>query len=176
MGLPVRNTKTLGTQVIDWLNAKQKLAPFQRRFIRGAFRPGIDTAVLSGPRGLGKSSLSGEILSAALSPDGPLHEPGAENILVASSLDQARAVFKFLRARCPADAGFRYQDAGQRVSVKHVASGTRVRVASSDAKRAFGIVGARIVVGDEPGTWQERGGALMYRCAEQRAAERMPCC
>ena len=44
----------------------------------------------------------------------------------------------------------------------HKATNTRVRVASSDAKRAFGIVGARLVVGDEPAAWQERGGAMMF--------------
>ena len=54
---------------------------FNARFIRGAFAPGIDKAVLFGPRGLGKSSLSGELLAAALDPDGPLFEAGGESIL-----------------------------------------------------------------------------------------------
>ena len=62
--------------VIDWLSARQPLAPFQRRFIRGAFRPGIDTAVLCGPRGLGKSSLSGDLLACAVDPSGPLFVSG----------------------------------------------------------------------------------------------------
>ena len=147
--------------VVDWMSARQPLAPFQRRFIRGAFRPGIDTAVLCGPRGLGKSSLSGELLACALDPSGPLHVPGADNVLLAGSLEQARAVFRFLRARCQ-ESDFRYTDSGQRISVKHPATNTRVRVASSDAKRAFGLVGARLVVGDEPAAWEARGGALMY--------------
>ena len=151
---------TSGT-VVDWLSKRQPLAPFQRRFIRGAFRPGIDTAVLCGPRSLGKSSLSGELLACALDPSGPLHVPGADNVLLAGSLEQSRAVFRFLRARCP-ESHFRYTDSGQRISVKHTATNTRVRVASSDAKRAFGIVGARLVVGDEPAAWEVRGGALMY--------------
>ena len=162
--LPVsgKTVHILSRWVIDFLERRQRLAPFQRRFIRGAFRPGVDLAALCGPRGLGKSSLSGELLSAALDPDGPLHEPGSESVLLAGSLDQARAAFRFLRARCPEDRGFKYTDFGQRVSVHHKATNTRVRVASSDAKRAFGIVGARLVVGDEPAAWQERGGALMY--------------
>ena len=80
------------------------------------FRPGIDLAALCGPRGLGKSSLSGELLSCALDPDGPLFEAGSESVLLAGSLDQARAAFRFLRARCPESRGFKYTDSGQRVS------------------------------------------------------------
>ena len=152
----------LSRRVIGFLERTQRLAPFQRRFIRGAFAEGVDLAALCGPRGLGKSSLSGELLACALDPDGPLHEPGSESILLAGSLDQARAAFRFLRARCPEDKGFKYTDSGQRVSVHHKATNTRIRVASSDAKRAFGIVGARLVVGDEPAAWQERGGAMMF--------------
>ena len=150
-----------GRRVIDWLEQRQRLAPFQRRFCRGAFRPGIHTAILSAPRGAGKSSLSGELLAAALDPSGPLHVPGGESVLLAGSLDQARAVFRFLRQRCDGPE-FRYLDSGQRVGATHVPTHTRVRVASSDAKRAFGIVGARLIVGDEPAAWMERGGSLMF--------------
>ena len=136
----------LSRRVIEFLERGQRLAPFQRRFVRGAFRPGVDLAALCGPSGLGKSSLSGELLSCDRDPDGPLFEAGSESVLLAGSLDQARAAFRFLRARCPEDRGFKYTDSGQRVSVHHKATNTRVRVASSDAKRAFGIVGARLVV------------------------------
>ena len=153
------------SRLIDWLSERQPLAPFQRRFIRGAFRLGVHKAVLSGPRGLGKSSLSGELLAAALDPSGPLFVAGGESILLAGSLDQARAVFRFLRARCDGEE-FRYLDSGQRVGATHVPTHTRVRVASSDSKRAFGFVGARLIVGDEPGAWQERGGAQMYDALE----------
>ena len=110
--------------------------------------------------------MTGELLSAAVDPAGPLFRPGSESVLLASSLEQARTCFGFLRAFVGED-GFRYQDSGQRVSCTHVASRTRVRVASSDAKRAFGL-GAftPLIVGDEPAAWQERGGALMYDALE----------
>ena len=74
-------------------------------------------------------------------------------------------MFRFLRAALGED-DYRYQDSGQRVGATHRDTNTRVRVASSDAKRAFGIVGARLIIGDEPGAWQARGGAEMYDALE----------
>ena len=152
---------TTATRLIERLETHCALAPFQRRFIRGAFAPGIFNAVKSCPRGSGKSTLSGWLLAEAIDPEGALFVPGSESVLVAGSRDQAAAVFKFLRERCGED-GFRYQDSGQRVGATHKLTGTRVRVASSDAKRAFGIVGARLIIGDEPGAWQARAGSEMY--------------
>ena len=144
----------------------RKLAPFQRRFVGGAMAIGTRKAILSGPRGLGKSSLSGELLAAAVHPDGPLFRPGAESVLLASSLEQARLCFAFLR-RFVGEDGFRFQDSGQRVSCTHVPTHTRVRVASSDAKRAFGLgANTPIVVGDEPAAWLDRAGSLMYDALE----------
>ena len=116
--------------------------------------------------GLGKSSLAADVLSAYLDPLGPLHRPGAESILLASSLDQARITFRFLRAALTGE-DYRWLDSGQRVGVTHVPSDTRVRVASSDAKKAFGLGSSTpAIVGDEPGAWQERGGALMFDALE----------
>ena len=154
-------TKSTSARLIERLEGHCALAPFQRRFIRGAFAPGIFSAVLSCPRGAGKSTLSGWLLAEAIDPEGTLFTPGSESVLVAGSRDQAAAVFKFLRERCGED-DFRYQDSGQRVGATHKLTNTRVRVASSDAKRAFGIVGARLIIGDEPGAWQARAGSEMY--------------
>ena len=39
--------------------------------------------------------------------------------------------------------------------------GTRLLVKSSRARGAFGIVGARLVIADEPGAWDSVGGELM---------------
>ena len=156
---------TTAARLIQRLERHTKLAPFQRRFVRGAFRPGVLKAVLSCPRGAGKSTTCGWLLAEAIDPEGALFVPGSESVLVAGSRDQAGAVFRFLRAAL-GEEGFRYQDSGQRVGATHRDTNTRVRVASSDGKRAFGIVGARLIIGDEPGAWQARGGAEMYDALE----------
>ena len=75
-----------------------KLRAFQRAFIRGATAPGIDTAALSVPRGNGKSWLAAHLLARVLTPGDDLFRPGTESVLCAGTLEQARIVFRFLRA------------------------------------------------------------------------------
>ena len=150
------------TGLIEFLERHRPLAPFQKRFVRNAFKPGIFQSVLSTPRGGGKSSLCGELLAAAVVPGAPLFVPGAESILLASSLEQARVAFSFLRAFIGDDSGYRFLDSGQRIKCTHKGSHTAVRVASSDAKRAFGLgANTPLIVADEPGSMHERAGSLM---------------
>ena len=61
------------------------LRPFQKRFIREAFRPGIDTSALSIPSGNGKSALASHLLERCLTPGDSMHESGAEYLLGAGS-------------------------------------------------------------------------------------------
>ena len=156
--------RPVGKRVVDWVEqaAGVRLAPFQRRFITGALAKGTHVACLSGPRGLSKSSLSGWLLGASLDPSGPLFRPGAESVLLAGSIEQARNTFAFLRQVCPPSRRFRYLDTATRLGVTHVDTRTRVRVIGSNAKRAFGLVNAPLVVGDEPASWEARGGKMMY--------------
>ena len=153
--------QTQASRIIAWIDARHPLESFQRRYIRGAFAEGIHTAALSGPRAIGKTSLSGWLLASALDPSGPLHVPGSEAVMLAGSLDQARAGFEVVRSTCGED-GFRYLDSAQRIRATHVQSRARVRVASSDGKKALGIVGAPLIILDEPASLHERGGAAMH--------------
>ena len=158
------DTRPLGKRTASWIEsaANIRLAPFQRRFVTGALAKGTHVACLSGPRGLSKSSLSGWLLGASLDPSGPLFQPGAESVLLAGSIEQARNTFTFLRQVCPPSRRFRYLDTATRLGVVHVDTRTRVRVIGSNAKRAFGLVNAPLVVGDEPASWEVRGGKMMY--------------
>ena len=138
-----------------------QLRPFQKRFIKGAFRKGVDTAALSIPRGNGKSCLAGHLLARCLSPGDAMHEAGKEYLLVAASLEQARITYGFIREALEATKQYRWIDSTTRVGVTHLKTNTRLRVLSSKAKSAFGIVGCPLLVGDEPGAWESIGGQAM---------------
>ena len=75
-----------------------ELRPFQREFIKRALSPGVDVAALSIPRGNGKSWLAAHLLERALTPGDKLFVPGAEVLLCAGSIEQARLCFRFIRA------------------------------------------------------------------------------
>ena len=138
-----------------------KLRPFQQRFIRGALAPGIDTAALSLPRGNGKSWLAAHILTRCLTPGDELHEAGKEYLLLAASLEQARLSYLFSRADLEPTGEYRFLDSVTRIGITHKATNTRLRVMSSKAKSAFGIVHCPLLVGDEPGCWETANGQLM---------------
>ena len=137
-----------------------KLRPFQREFVAGVLRPGTKRAALSLARGNGKSWLAAALAADALSPGGALFEAGAENVLLSGSFDQARYVFRFAKGFL-GEAGYSYLDSTNKLAIRHKATGTRLLVRSSRAKGAFGIVGARIAIADEPGAWDTIGGEMM---------------
>ena len=138
------------------------LRPFQRRFLSNALRPDIDLAILSIPRGNGKSSLSGYLLSRVLSPDDDLFQKGTESILLAGSIEQARIVYKFARDILEPRGGYSFTDSHTRIGIRHKDTNTRLRVISSSAKTAMGIVGCPVLVGDECGSWETLGGEMMF--------------
>ena len=138
-----------------------ELRVFQKRFIRGAFAPGIDCACLSVPRGNGKSWLAGHLLTRCMSPGDPLHQSGAEYLLLAASLEQARIAFRFTRGDLEPCGDFRFIDSVTRLGITHKPSNTKLRVLSSNSKSAFGIVGCPLLLADEPGAWETTGGQLM---------------
>ena len=139
-----------------------RLRPFQTRFMRRALAPGIDTAALSLPRGNGKSWLGAQTLTNCLTPGDPLHVAGAEFLLCAASLEQARLTFQFCRADLEPTGEYRFLDSVTRIGITHKATNTRLRVMSSKAKSAFGIVGCPLLVADEPGCWETTNGTLMF--------------
>ena len=61
------------------------LRPFQRRFLKASFEPGIEVAARSLPRGNGKTTLLAHLAARSLTPGDPLFVEGASNILVAGS-------------------------------------------------------------------------------------------
>ena len=143
-----------------------ELRPFQKRFLRGALAPGIDTAALSLPRGNGKSSLAGHIVTRLLDPADDLFRPGTESVLCAASIEQARIVFRFARADLEDRGGYRFLDSATRVAITHKATSTRLRVIGSNGKSAMGLVNTPWAICDEPGAWETNGGQLLNDAIE----------
>ena len=137
------------------------LLPFQRRFVEAVCRQTSppDIAALSVPRGNGKSWLCGAMVARALTPGDPLFEPAVENVLVAASRPQAAIVLDFARAALGESDGYRWA----KDTAIHIASRTRVRVISSDSRRALGLgANVRIVIADEPGAWSPTAGRRLW--------------
>ena len=115
------------------------LRPFQRRFVRAVESGRYDVAALSVPRGNGKSFLAGRLVERAVTPGDPLFLAGAESVLMAPSLTQARIVFKFVRRALESNADYRFRDSMNSVGVTHKPTNTTVRALGSNANTAFGI-------------------------------------
>ena len=138
------------------------LLPSQRRFLRGALAPGVRTGALSLSRGEGKSTLAAYILERCMTPGDELFKAGAEYLLCAASLEQARNVYRPIRAEIEPTGEYLFHDGVTRLGITHVESNTKLRVMSSNGKTAFGIVGTPLIVADEPGAWEIVGGGLMH--------------
>ena len=142
---------------------EDELRSFQKRFIKAAFRPDIDTAVLSLPRGNGKTALAAHILSRCLTISDPLCKEGSEYLLCAASIEQARLCFRFIRQDLEPRGGYRFIDSATRIGITHLeTTDTRLRVLSHRTGRLrMGIVGCPVLIADEPGSWETIGGGLM---------------
>ena len=95
-------------------------------------------------------------------PGDDLYVPGAEYLLCAASIEQARLCFRFIRAALEPLGGYRFIDSATRIGITHLRTFTRLRVLSSNGKTAMGIVGCPMLVADEPGSWEVTGGQLMH--------------
>ena len=137
------------------------LLPFQAEFVRAVCRHDDppELAAASWPRGSGKSWLCGKLVARSLTPGDPLHEPAVENVLVAASRPQAGIVLEFARQALGESSAYRWRADG----AIHVASRARVRVLSSDSRRAFGLgANTRVVIADEPGAWSPTAGRRLW--------------
>ena len=143
-----------------------KLRPFQRKFVANATRPDIDTAILSLPRGNGKSWLASYMVRRILDPADDLFRPGTESVLCAASIEQARIVFRFARAELEEDKCYRFVDSAQRIQIVHDPTNTRLRVIGSNGRTAMGLVGCPWAICDEPGSWETIGGGLLHDAIE----------
>ena len=148
--------------------------PWQRRFVRGAFALGVQSAGLSVARGNGKTVLLSGIAAATL--DGPLMVPRGETVIVASSFEQGRIAFEHVAAFM-GDAlrdrkRWRVWDTAQLARIENLDTGARVRCIRSDPRRAHGLAPV-LVLPDEPAQWPESTGERMV-AALRTAAGKQP--
>ena len=135
------------------------LLPWQKRLLRGAFAPSVQTAAVSVGRGNGKTTLFAATAAAAV--DGPLVRPRGETVVVASSFGQSRILFEHARAFLDSvlirdgvgpRGRFRIQDSANSASIEDRRTGARLRCIGSDPKRAHGLAPS-LVLCDEPSQW-----------------------
>ena len=137
-----------------------KLLGWQKRFLTGAFgQPG--DAALSMGRGGGKSTFTAAIACAAVDVRGPLVEPMAECLVVASSFDQGLVNFRhmlhflapsFERYGTGPRGRFRIQDSANRATITDRETKAMVRVLGSDPRRLHGAA-PKILLLDEVAQW-----------------------
>ena len=149
----------LGDRVVRARRQRVTVLPFHERWIRAAFADDVQVAALSIPRGGAKTWLWGQLAALAMRPGSPTWEKGIETLVVSASLEQSRILLGFVReVLADVEDDYRYLDSGQRLAVTHKATGTRLRVLSSSGKRAMGLSQFSTIYGDEPGSWESRGG------------------
>ena len=140
-----------------------ELMQFQKRFIAEALKPEIDTAVLSIPRGNGKSTLAAYILAKAITPGEIFFESGKEFLLTAASLSQCRIVFNAMLEFINLD-DYKIINNTRELKATHKATGTALFCLPSNAKNAMGLgINNPLIVCDEPASWKTTEGYLMFQ-------------
>ena len=150
--------------------------PWQRRFIRGAFAPGIQSAAVSIARGNGKTALLSAIACAHL--DGPLAVERGEVVLVASSYEQSRIAFEhvlaFMDSKLEDRKRWRVWDSAQLARIEDRQTGARVRCLGSDPRRAHGLA-PTLILADEPAQWPSSTGEKMVAALRTAAGKQEHC-
>ena len=169
--------KTLEITSGDHLGERVTVLPFQERFVRGCFRPGVQTAALSIARGNSKSTIVSWLALASLRPDGPLHHRNAVVIVVASSFEQGAVLFKAVRDQIP-DGDNREQWSiwdSNRLRIRHKASGADLRVLTFSPGSAHGIMGATLLLADEVAQWPKGQRDRMWTALESTLGKSPGC-
>ena len=163
----------------DLIGEPFKCLPYQRKFLDGAFKPGILRAGLTLARGGGKSGLASALALDSIRPAGVLHVVGGETVIVASSFAQARIIFEVVKTSLELmgeDGEYRIRDQQNLADIQHRTTKARLRVAGSDNRRAHGWR-FNLAIVDEPAQHGPRGeilAAAIRPAGEQRGILQPP--
>ncbi len=143
---------------------KIRLAGYQKKFIRGAYSPGISIAVFSAGRGSAKTMIGSAIaLGTLLGRIDP--QPRREIAIAAKVRDQSLICFRYiegLAASLPVKVRKQLTFVkAPRLEVRYDGDGGghSIRVLASVAKHALGM-SCNLVVEDERGAWDDKGDQL----------------
>ena len=138
----------------EGVGERMKLYPWERRFLKGLMATDGDCA-LSVSRGNGKTTLLAGVCASFI--DGPLRQPRAEVVLVASSFAQGRIGFDhckaFLGEKIRDKQIWRLADSEAAATIEHRPTGAKLRVIGCDPRRAHGLAPA-LILADEPAQWE----------------------
>lgn len=150
--------------------------PWQRRFIRGAWKSGVQNSVLTLARGGGKSTFCAGIGSCSI--NGCLAVPRGETLIVAASFEQSRIIFDhirdFLGDVLEDKKTYRVWDTSSVARIVNRETGAMVRALGSDPRRAHGLAPSLVLL-DEPAQWPSSTGERMLQ-AILTAAGKQPHC
>lgn len=160
-----KGKKRLYTRIIEFIEGleiaqgrhagkKFKVLPWQRKFIRGAFSQD-DDAALTIARGGGKTTLMAGIALATVV--GPLMKPNADCIVVASSLEQARLLFRHLTHFANPwveedDKRYKLRESNNKIEFEDMETRAKVRLIGSNPNRMHGL-SPSLIIGDELASW-----------------------
>lgn len=149
-----------------------KLAPFQKKFVKGALADGINVACLSIGRGNAKTALSAGIaLGAAMGKWD--RQPRREIIIAARTRDQGRIAFEFcvgfIRSLPEEEQKQFTVRRSPRLEIEYEADGGGhyIRVIAADGKSALGSA-PTLVLMDERGHWQANQKQASKRAQQRR--------
>ena len=142
-----------------------KLAPFQKRFVKGGLADGVNVAVLSIGRGNAKTALSAGIALGAVLGEWD-RQPKREVVIAARTRDQGRIAFDFavgfIRGLPETVQAQFIIRRSPRLEIEYEGDGGGhlIRVIAADGKSALGGAPTLILM-DERGHWQaDKGDAL----------------
>lgn len=139
-----------------------RLRKFQKSFLAAVESGRYRQLALSLPRGNGKSQLAGFLAARLLTPGDSMFKAGSESVVIASTLEQGRIVYRFARDLLDPIDDYRLSDSLTKVAIVHKPTKTVLQVRSSNAKGVLGLVNTPWVLADEPGAWATTEGQAMY--------------
>ena len=117
-----------------------RLRKFQKSFIEAVESGRYRQLALSLPRGNGKSQLAGYLGARLLTPGDSMFKAGSESIVIASTYEQGRIVYRFTRDLLADLDDYRLSDSLTRVQILHKPTRTVLQVRSSNARGVLGLV------------------------------------